>query len=134
MRSSRHQGAATEEKLSKTGKIARPIATSTGSTAKHDLSGRIEVFSLYEVMEMLSSARKSGVLRVATPLAEGRCTVNRGALVSASILRLSDHEAVIEMLSTHSGIFFFTTAPATEAKGEMDLTSLLMETVRLEDE
>jgi hypothetical protein len=120
--------------LAKTGKIARPITTTTGSTAKHDLSGRIEVFSLYEVMEMLSSGRKSGVLRVATPLGEGRCTVNRGSLISANILRLADGEAMIEMLSSHSGIFFFTSAPATDAKGGLDLTSLLMETVRLEDE
>ncbi len=121
--------------MAKTGKIARPpITTATGSTAKHDLSGRIEVFSLYEVMEMLSSGRKSGQLRVVTPIAEGRCTVNRGSLVSANILRLSDGEAMIEMLSTHAGIFFFASAPATDAKGGLDLTSLLMETVRLEDE
>jgi len=43
--------------LAKTGKIARP-ATVESSTP--DLSGRIEVFSLYEVFEMLSSGRKSG--------------------------------------------------------------------------
>ncbi len=123
--------------MAKTGKIARPTttaATTTGSTAKHDLSGRIEVFSLYEVMEMLSSGRKSGHLKVVTPYAEGKCLVNRGSLVSASILRLSDGEAVIEMLSAHAGAFFFSSAPATDAKGGLDLTSLLMETVRLEDE
>jgi hypothetical protein len=123
--------------LAKTGKIARPTIaaeTTTGSIAKHDLAGRIEVFSLYEVMEMLSTARKSGQLKVVTPHAEGKCVVNRGSLVSASILRLSDSEAVIEMLSAHAGAFFFTSAPPTDAKGELDLTSLLMETVRLEDE
>ena len=120
--------------MAKTGKIARPITTTTGSTARYDLSGQIEVFSLYEVMELLSSARKSGVLRVVTPLAEGKCVINRGSLISASIMRLSDGEAVIEMLSNHSGIFFFTSSPSTDTKGELDLTSLLMETVRLEDE
>lgn len=121
--------------MAKTGKIARPTpTTSTGSTAKHDLSGRIEVFSLYEVFEMLSSARKSGQLKVVTPFAEGKCLVNRGSLISASIMRLSDGEAVIEMLSTHTGTFFFTSSPATDVKGGLDLTSLLMETVRLEDE
>jgi hypothetical protein len=122
--------------LARTGKIDRltTASTSTGSIATHDFSGRIEVFSLYEVMEMLSSGRKSGQLKVVTPQAEGRCMVNRGSLVSASILRLSDGEAVIEMLSAHAGAFFFTAAPATEAKGGLDLTSLLMETVRLEDE
>ena len=119
--------------MAKTGKIARPTTT-TGSTSRHDLSGRIESFSLYEVFEMLSSGRKSGQLKVVTPYAEGRCAVNRGALISASILRLSDGEAVIEMLSTHAGTFSFASAPATEAKGGLDLTSLSMETVRLEDE
>jgi len=123
--------------LAKTGKIARPTITAettTGSIARHDLSGRIEVFSLYEVMEMLSSARKSGQLKVVTPYAEGKCMVNRGSLVSASILRLSDSEAVIEMLSTHAGAFFFSSTPPTDVKGGLDLTSLLMETVRLKDE
>ena len=119
--------------MAKTGKIARPTAT-TGSITNADLSGRIEVFSLYEVFEMLSSGRKSGTLKVITPHAEGRCAINRGGLVAASIMRLSDGEAVIEMLSTKNGVFSFTSAAATEAKGALDLTSLLMETVRLEDE
>jgi Domain of unknown function (DUF4388) len=120
--------------LAKTGKIARPAGTNTGSTSKADLSGRVEVFSLYEVFEMLSSGRKSGQLKITTPYAEGRCAINRGGLVSASILRLSDGEAVIEMLSTRNGVFSFTAAPPTDAKGALDLTTLLMETVRLEDE
>ena len=88
--------------LVKTGKIARPTATgriarpTTGPISKADLSGQIEVFSLYEVFEMLSSGRKSGVLKLVTRLGEGRCTLNRGSVLSASILRLSDGEAVIE--------------------------------------
>jgi Domain of unknown function (DUF4388) len=65
---------------------------------------------------------------------KGRCTINRGGLVAASNLRLSDGEAVIEMLSARNGVFSFTSAPATEARGALDLTTLLMETVRLEDE
>jgi len=117
--------------LAKTGKIARPT---TGRISESDLSGRIEVFSLYEVFEMLSTGRKSGQLKVVTPLGEGRCVLNRGTLMSASIFRLSDSEAIIEMLSTRDGAFSFLAAPPTDAKGGMDLTSLLMETVRLEDE
>lgn len=119
--------------MAKTGKIARPTIT-TGSTSRYDLSGRIEVFSLYEIVEMLSSGRKSGYLKVVTPYAEGRCAINRGTLVSANILRLSDAEAMIEMLSARIGGFSFTASPPTEVKGVLDLTSLLMETVRLEDE
>ena len=64
--------------MAKTGKIARPAGTTTGSTSKADLSGRVEVFSLYEVFEMLSSGRKSGQLKITTPYAEGRCAINRG--------------------------------------------------------
>ncbi len=120
--------------MAKTGKTARPTTTNTGPSTKSDLSGRIEAFSLYEVFEMLSSARKSGKLKVVTPYAEGHCIVNRGALISASILRLSDAEAVIEMLATHVGSFSFSSAAPTDATGGLDLTSLLMETVRLEDE
>jgi len=117
--------------LAKTGKIARP-ATVESSTP--DLSGRIEVFSLYEVFEMLSSGRKSGQLTIVTPHGEGQCVLNRGSLLSASVFRLSDSEAVIELLSTRSGSFAFTSAPPTEVRAGLDLTSLLMETVRLEDE
>jgi hypothetical protein len=118
-------------KLSKTGRIVRPTS---GSISKSDLSGRIEVFSLYEVFEMLSSGRKTGQLKVTAPAGEGRCILNRGSLLSAGIFRLSDTEAVIEMLSTRTGAFSFVTGPPTDAKGGLDLTSLLMETVRLEDE
>ena len=117
--------------MAKTGKIARPT---TGRIYESDLSGRIEVFSLYEVFEMLSTGRKSGQLKMVTTLGEGRCVLNRGTLMSASIFRLSDSEAIIEMLSTREGAFSFVAAPAADAKGGMDLTSLLMETVRLEDE
>lgn len=83
---------------------------------------------------MLLSGRKSGQLGVTTDAGEGRCLLNRGSLLSASILRLSDAEAVIEMLSSRGGAFSFTSMPPTDATGGMDLTSLLMETVRLEDE
>jgi hypothetical protein len=119
-------------KLPKTGKIARP--TASGGITKFDLSGRVEVFSLYEVFEMLSSGRKSGVLRVVTPAGEGKCALNRGSMLSATMFRLEDREAMIEMLSTKTGSFSFSQTPSTEAKGDLDLTSLLMETVRLEDE
>ncbi len=122
---------AEEPSLAKTGKTARPT---TGGISKSDLSGRIEVFSLYEVFEMLSTGRKSGRLHVVTATGEGRCVLNRGSLLSAGIYRLSDSEAVIEMLSTRSGSFSFLSAPPAEAKDGLDLTALLMETVRLEDE
>lgn len=117
--------------MAKTGKTARPT---TGGFSRFDLSGKIEVFSLYEVFEMLSSGRKSGTLKVVTPYGEGRASINRGSMLSASMFRLSDREAVIEMLSAKHGSFSFTAEPATDAKGELDLTTLLMETVRLEDE
>ena len=117
--------------MAKTGKIPRPT---TGAIAKADLSGRIEVFSLFEVFEMLSSGRKSGHLKVNTSFGEGKCVINRGVLLSASILRLSDGEAAIEMLSSRTGTFVFTSAPHADPTPGLDLTSLLMETVRLEDE
>jgi hypothetical protein len=116
--------------LVKTGKISRP----TGGISKADLTGQIEVFSLYEVFEMLASGRKSGQLRVTTLAGDGRCLLNRGSLLSASILRLSDAEALIEMLSARSGVFSFVSMPPTDTTGGLDVTSLLMETVRLEDE
>ena len=115
----------------KTGKIPRPT---TGSTSRVDLSGQLESFSLFDVFEVLSTGRKSGILKVTTPAGEGRCVLNRGHLVSASMSRLADKEAMIEMVSTRNGVFSFKCAPATDAEGSMDLTSLLMETVRLEDE
>lgn len=117
--------------MARTGKIERP---QTGSIHKGDLSGRLEVFSLFDVFEMLSTGRKSGQLKVHTSSGDGRCTLNRGSLTSASIFRLSDGEAVIEMLSTRSGTFSFVASTPNETTGDMDLTSLLMETVRLEDE
>jgi hypothetical protein len=117
--------------LAKTGKIPRP---STGAIGKSDLSGRIEAFSLFEVFELLSAGRKSGTLKVTASFGDGKCVINRGVLLSASILRLSDAEAVIEMLSTRSGAFSFMSAPHADPTPGLDLTSLLMETARLEDE
>ncbi len=117
--------------MAKTGKIPR---STLGGNTEPDLSGRIEVFSLYEVFELLSSGRKSGQLTVMAPQGEGRCVLNRGKLLTANVLRLSDSEAVIELLSSREGAFSFVSATPTDAKGDLDLTSLLMETVRLEDE
>ena len=118
--------------MAKTGKIPRPT---TGAIGKADLAGRIDAFSLFEVFELLSAGRKSGTLKVTASFGEGKCVINRGVLQSASILRLSDAEAAIEMLSTRVGAFSFTTAPAADpTTSGLDLTSLLMETARLEDE
>lgn len=117
--------------MAKTSRIERP----TGAAfSRGDLAGRIEVFSLFEIFEMLSSSRKSGVLKVAVPIGEGQCVINRGSLVSASISRLADAEAVVEILSARTGAFSFAAAPPSQEIGEMDLTSLMMETARLEDE
>jgi hypothetical protein len=117
--------------LARTNRIERP---NSAGFERGDLTGRIEVFSLFEIFEMLSSSRKSGVLKVAIAAGDGRCVVNRGVLVSASISRLSDAEAVIEILSARQGAFTFTAAPPSQELGDMDLTTLMMETVRLEDE
>ena len=117
--------------MAKTGKTARPT---TGPLAVSDLTGRIERFSLFDVFELLSTGRRSGMLRVTTPMGEGRCVLNRGHLMSASIQRLVDGEAAIEMLAARKGGFAFSTLEPTEAEGGLDLTSLLYETVRLEDE
>ncbi len=114
-----------------TGKTARPA---TGPIPQGDLSGRLDAFSLFDIFEFLSNGRKSGLLKVTTAVSEGRCVLNRGALVSAGMSRLSDAEAVIEMLSTRQGAFAFLLAPPTEAEAGLDLTSLMMETARLEDE
>lgn len=117
--------------MATTGTISRPTTT---SLSRSDLSGRIEIFSLYEVLEMLSSGRKTGELKLLGPAGEGRCVLNRGAMISASMFRLSDREAVIEMLTARSGAFSFVAAAPTDVRGGLDLTSLLMETARLEDE
>lgn len=117
--------------MARTSRIERPAGLGPD---RGDLSGRIEVFSLFEIFEMLSSSRKSGVLKVTIPAGDGQCVINRGSLVSASISRLSDAEAVIEILSARRGAFSFVAAPPSQELGDMDLTSLMMETARLEDE
>lgn len=113
--------------------MQRP-GTTTGATAVVDLSGRIESFSLFDVFELLSSLRRTGVLKLTTPIGEGRCVLNRGDVLSASMSRLTDGEAVIEMLSARSGVFSFKCSAPSETDRGLDLTPLLMETVRLEDE
>lgn len=109
-----------------------PFAIQFGLTA---LSS---VISLAELLGMLVAGRKSGFLRVVGPTleayGEGRLVLGGGGMVSAELGHLQGAEAVLELLSQTQLSFAFMPIEKSDQAPTLELTGLLMECARLEDE
>lgn len=110
-------------------------------SAPFALAGRLEVFSLFEMLQFLESGHKAGTLTVRTSDGEiAACNVTNGSIASAELGHLRGNEAVIAMAAWRTGRFIFTASEQSEAAPtsvtgqRQSITAILMETARLEDE
>lgn len=101
-----------------------------------DMAGRLEVFPALEVLQILFASGKSGLATFDVPgLAGGRCAVTPKGLVEASWGPLEGREAALAAITCRSGVFRFDAGPvATASEPPVDVTKLLMDAARLEDE
>lgn len=116
-------------------RVERLVARS--STEVHSLEGKIEDFSLGDVLQTLRHGRQSGVL-IAAAGAIGRLVITDGEIYSASKGRLAGREALMDLVATKKGRFRFISRPTAGERAAtaepLDLQSALLESAWLEDE
>jgi hypothetical protein len=100
-----------------------------------DFQGSLTEFQLPDVIQFLSGARKTGVLRLVESKETGEIFLEKGRIVHAVIGDQAGEEAVYELVLWNKGEFLFepgvTTDKSTVNKGN---TNLLMEAARRRDE
>jgi CheY-like chemotaxis protein len=110
------------------------------SSARQSLAGRLETFSLGELLQSLQMGRKSGFLVVHGPADVGRLVLARGAVRSASFGSLTGRDAMLALLELGTGHFELearevaAAVPSAWAAQDLDVNDLLLEAAWLTDE
>jgi len=109
------------------------------STSGRPMSGVIEEIPLPDLLQLLSTSRKSGVLMVAAPHAIGKIYLRKGQIYFAAInddFAISPQKAIYRMLTWVSGTFELSPSVEMQVMEEVSESTeaLLMEGVRQLDE
>lgn len=109
------------------------------STAGRPMSGVIEEIPLPDLLQLLSTSRKSGVLSVNSPSGLGKIYLRKGQIYFAAInddFAVSPQKAIYRMLTWASGTFELEPAVEIQVMEEIQESTeaLLMEGVRQLDE
>jgi hypothetical protein len=108
------------------GKPQRPVA----------IGGDLSHFCPIELFQILETGRKTGLLRLTTPVGEGEFTFLYGRIVTGRFQDSTAEQAVFSVLKCASGPFEFVPLPGFTEKPQITTTTtaLLMEGCRLLDE
>lgn len=109
------------------------------STSGRPMSGVIEEIPLPDLLQLLSTSRKSGVLTTAAPHAVGKIYLRKGQIYFAAInddFALSPQKAIYRMLTWVQGTFELSPSVEMQVMEEVQESTeaLLMEGVRQLDE
>lgn len=109
------------------------------STSGRPMSGVIEEIPLPDLLQLLSTSRKSGVLTIAAPHAVGKIYLRKGQIYFAAInddFALSPQKAIYRMLTWAQGTFELSPSVEMQVMEEVQESTeaLLMEGVRQLDE
>jgi pSer/pThr/pTyr-binding forkhead associated (FHA) protein len=99
-------------------------------------SGDLEHLTMVELLQMLESGSKTGILTVKTDLGEGVFTIKEGMIILARLGTAADENAVYEVLKCKQGTFAFNPRNSINEAAQIQETTsaLLMEGCRLLDE
>lgn len=117
----------------------RPGEENLGRTQARTMTGAIEEIPLPDVLQLLGSSKKTGVLVIHSAQGVGRMRMRKGAIVHAGIdglEGLTPIKSAYRMLAWVQGTFELEPADETPLPGEIDLQvhELLMEGLRQMDE
>jgi pSer/pThr/pTyr-binding forkhead associated (FHA) protein len=109
------------------------------STSGRPMSGVIEEIPLPDLLQLLSTSRKSGVLSVATPSSVGKIYLRKGQIYFAAInedFAITPQKAIYRMLTWVTGTFELSPSVEMQVMEEVQESTeaLLMEGVRQLDE
>lgn len=99
------------------------------------MTGTLGLFSLVDLFQLLSSARRSGRLTIDHPRGRGRVYFEKGVVVHADFAGLVGEEAVYALFADERGTFEFRIGmPAPEQTVTTSTENLVLEAVRRLDE
>ncbi|GAB4519164.1 MAG: hypothetical protein Tsb0020_37720 [Haliangiales bacterium] len=109
------------------------------STAGRPMSGVIEEIPLPDLLQLLSTSRKSGVLTIASAIGIGKIYLRKGQIYFAAIndnFAIKPQKAIYRMLTWTTGTFELEPSVEMQVMEEVQESTeaLLMEGVRLLDE
>jgi signal recognition particle receptor subunit beta len=87
-------------------------------------SGRLQDFNPAGLLNSFGKEKRSGVLRIQTPVSYGKIYFNNGHVYHASAGYLKDDDAVLYMLSWNNGRFMMTPLPRKEVKSQVKLSNI----------
>jgi hypothetical protein len=107
----------------------------TASTAWPALAGRLEVFSPFEILQVLSQLQRSGRLEIGGGNGRpGACQISHGRIQDVHWNQLEGREAAIAILSVNDGEFRFFAEEFPPRAGDLSIEEIMLETARLTDE
>ncbi|MES1205778.1 MAG: DUF4388 domain-containing protein [Pseudomonadota bacterium] len=133
------EGDSTNNAISETeARSKMAVAANKRSTTPKSMAGSIEEIPLPDLLQLLSTSRKSGVLVVRTDTATGKLFLRKGQIYYATLEpgNAGARKAVIRMLSWTQGSFELDAPDESPVPEEMDESTeaLLMDGMRQLDE
>jgi signal recognition particle receptor subunit beta len=96
----------------------------TSEEKESRFSGRLQDFSLSGLINNFGKEKRSGILRIQTPVSAGKIYFNNGHIYHASVGYLKDDEAVLYMLTWNQGRFIMTPLPKKRVTNRIKLSNL----------
>jgi pSer/pThr/pTyr-binding forkhead associated (FHA) protein len=133
------EGDATNNALSETEARSKMAVAANKRAAPRSMSGSIEEIPLPDLIQLLSTSRKSGVLMVRSDATVGRLYLRKGQIYFANLennLNVGARKAIIRMLSWATGSFELEPPDESPVLEELDdsTEALLMDGMRQLDE
>ena len=100
-----------------------------------DFAGKLEIFGLAEVLQLLINNRRSGTLHLALDTGHGRVEVREGSVLDASFQDATGFDALIRIAREERGMFWLV-EKSTHCPNQIDVPQpmLLIEMCRYVDE
>ena len=99
-------------------------------------SGRLQDFNLSGLIHNFGKEKRSGILRIQTPVSSGKIYFNNGHIYHASAGYLKDDDAVLYMLTWNLGLFIMSPLPRKKVTNRIKLSNvgLLLQAESTRDE
>ncbi|MGM0443633.1 MAG: DUF4388 domain-containing protein, partial [Fibrobacterota bacterium] len=109
---------------------------SLSSGRGHLLQGRITGEGIFEIVQLIHSGKKTGVLKITDTAKRvvGLLHFRKGLILLAKTARTAAREAALEILSLKEGFFSFREKVVEEKNCNIDPQAIIMEAARIEDE
>jgi len=87
-------------------------------------SGRLQDFNLSGIINNFGKEKRSGILRIQTPVSAGKIYFNNGHIYHASAGYLKDDDAVLYMLTWNQGRFIMSPLPQKNVNNRVRLSNV----------